>query len=124
MDLIFDTHAIFWLATDHPNLSPRVVERLLDADTRSFVSAVTIWEYGDLLARGRLTDSAPFSALQESFAFEPLDFPATACAHAATLPKIHRDPIDRMLVAHAIAADLTIVTADRRIAEYPVPTLW
>lgn len=124
MDLIFDTHAIFWLATNHPNLSDRVVGQLLDAETRSFVSAVTMWEYADLLARGRLPGSVPFSTLQEAFAFETLDFPVAACVHAATLPNIHRDPIDRMLIAHAIAADLTIVTADRRIAEYQVPTFW
>lgn len=124
MDLIFDTHAIFWLATDHPKLSRRVVAQLRDADTRTFVSTVTMWEYVDLLARGRLPGGVPLAALQESFGFEPLDFPISAVACAAELPNIHRDPIDRMLIAHAIAEDLVVVTADRRILEYPVRTFW
>jgi PIN domain nuclease of toxin-antitoxin system len=29
-----------------------------------------------------------------------------------------------MLIAHAIAADLVLVTADRQINGYPVRTLW
>jgi PIN domain nuclease of toxin-antitoxin system len=40
------------------------------------------------------------------------------------LPMIHRDPFDRMLVAQALATDLTLVTRDRRLRSYPVPTLW
>jgi PIN domain nuclease of toxin-antitoxin system len=56
--------------------------------------------------------------------FALLDFPASLWELAETLPDIHRDPADRMLVAHAIAADLVLVTADRRMAEYPVRILW
>jgi PIN domain nuclease of toxin-antitoxin system len=43
---------------------------------------------------------------------------------ADSLPDIHRDPVDRMLIAHAIAAGLVLVTADRQIDRYPVRTLW
>ena len=39
------------------------------------------------------------------------------------LPLLHRDPFDRLLIAQATAEDLAIVTADRRIAAYPVPTV-
>ena len=40
------------------------------------------------------------------------------------LPDLHRDPFDRLLVAQAIVGGLTIVTPDRLIKAYPVPTLW
>jgi PIN domain nuclease of toxin-antitoxin system len=124
LDLIFDTHALFWLAADHPKLSKRVVEQLADPDTRTFVSAVTLWEYRDLHRCGRLPGSVHLEDIQRAFSFERLDFPAEACSYADRLPDIHRDPIDRMLIAHAIAAELVLVTADRRLHEYPVPTLW
>jgi PIN domain nuclease of toxin-antitoxin system len=42
-------------------------------------------------------------------------------AHAAALydlPSIHKDPFDRMLIAQAMAADLTLVTTDREIPKY------
>ena len=36
----------------------------------------------------------------------------------------HRDPFDRLLVAQAQEEDLTIVTRDRLIPQYPVSTVW
>ena len=124
MDLIFDTHALFWLSVDHPQLSRGVVAQLGDPDTRTFISAVTIWEYGDLQARGRLPGGGLIEDIREQFGFEFLDFPVSAWKQAALLPSIHRDPVDRMLVAHALEADLTLVTADRALRSYPVRTLW
>jgi PIN domain nuclease of toxin-antitoxin system len=41
----------------------------------------------------------------------------------AGLPLIHRDPVDRMLVAHALVDGMTILTADANIRRYPVPTI-
>ena len=43
---------------------------------------------------------------------------------AYTLPDIHRDPFDRMMIAQALDHDLTIVTCDSKIHGYPVPTIW
>lgn len=124
MDLIFDTHALLWLVAGNPKLSDAVLAQLADPDTRNFVSAVTIWEYADLHARGRLPGSVSVSDIQRELAFELLDFPASAWIRCEQLPAIHRDPIDRMLIAHAIDSGLTLVTADRRMQSYPVPSLW
>jgi PIN domain nuclease of toxin-antitoxin system len=41
----------------------------------------------------------------------------------ATLPALHRDPFDRLLVAQATLLDVTIMTADPALAQYPVPTV-
>lgn len=124
MDLIFDTHALFWISVDHPKLSGAVARQLEDPDTRTFVSVVTAWEYGDLLARRRLPGSARLEDLQRVFAFDLLDFPASAHVWSDRLPPIHRDPIDRMLIAHALVADLVLVTADEKMRRYPVKSLW
>jgi PIN domain nuclease of toxin-antitoxin system len=40
------------------------------------------------------------------------------------LPQLHRDPFDRLLVAMALAENLTIVTPDAAVSAYPVATLW
>lgn len=53
-----------------------------------------------------------------------LDFPGTLWPLAAALPPIHRDPIDRMLIAHAISLGATLVSADEAIRAYPVDTFW
>ena len=51
-------------------------------------------------------------------------FDEEATFFLATLPAIHKDPFDRMLVCQALAGALTLVTPDEHIARYPVRTLW
>ncbi len=74
--------------------------------------------------RGRLPGSVPLRRLRESLYFEVLPLPATIWTLCRLLPHIHRDPIDRMLVAHALQGGFTVVTADGKMRSYPVPTLW
>ncbi len=85
---------------------------------------MTAWEYADLEARGRFAASAPIAALRDRLGFEIVGFGSDLWTVAAMLPAIHRDPVDRMLIAHAISLDMTLVTADRTIRRYPVKTLW
>jgi len=40
------------------------------------------------------------------------------------LPRIHKDPFDRLLIAQALHENLTIITSDEQIQRYDVPTLW
>ena len=89
-----------------------------------FVSAVTAFEFVDLNARGRFGDIPGSGVLAERLRIELLDYPAAAWHLIEALPDLHRDPIDRMLVAHAIHAGLTLVTADATMRGYPVATLW
>jgi PIN domain nuclease of toxin-antitoxin system len=122
--LIFDTHAIFWLTTGNQKFSAAVADALGSEGTALYISAVTAWEYSDLVMRNRLPAAPAIFEVIRDYAFTLLDFPATAWTLATLLPDIHRDPIDRMLVAHAISADLTLVTADSDIRRYPVKSLW
>lgn len=54
----------------------------------------------------------------------PLHIGFTTAIAAATLPPIHRDPFDRLLVAEAIKNNLTILTKDQTIPQYGVSILW
>lgn len=123
MNLIFDTHALYWLATGHPRLSQRVVAALEESGA-IFLSAITAYEYADLNLRKRLDNAPDLDHLCDDFDVKILAFPTEACRMAADLPDIHRDPIDRMLIAHAICADLTLVSADVQMQRYPVKVFW
>lgn len=123
MDLLVDTHVLAWLANDNKRLSKAFVEALNDPDTRLFVSAVTAYEYADLVVRWRLPSTVGVDVWAETFGIILLDFPAELWRAAASLPDIHRDPVDRMLIAHAMALGMTLVTADENMARYPVKTL-
>lgn len=92
---------------------------------RGFViSVVTACEYADLLSRGRLPQAATIGGLIQRFASQILDLPASIWPLATELPAIHRDPVDRMLIAHVLAAGGVLASADRHMRSYDVPLLW
>lgn len=88
------------------------------------MSAVAAFEFADLQRRGRLAMTEPISAFASAFGITIVDLPAEAWTVAARLLDIHREPVDRMLVAHALLGDFTLVGADQKIRRYPVKTLW
>lgn len=124
LTLLIDTHVLAWLASDPGRVSEVVREQVADPNTALHVSGCTAWEYADLHHRGRLPRAAHFSVVADALDLVLLDTPAELWRWAARLPDIHRDPMDRILIAHAIAADLTLVTADATVRAYPVRTLW
>jgi PIN domain nuclease of toxin-antitoxin system len=56
--------------------------------------------------------------------FDPLPFTWADAERANLLPPIHKDPMDRMLIAQALNAGLTIITIDRLFDQYGVRTVW
>ena len=122
--LLLDTHVLIWFSTGNKLLSRAARDAIESAESELSLSAVTAWEYGDLHARGRLGPIGPVEVLQAALGFAVLDFPADLWRKAVELPPLHRDPVDRMVVAHAMATGATLVTADQTVRRYPVQTLW
>jgi PIN domain nuclease of toxin-antitoxin system len=122
--LLLDTNTLVFAGVNSPRLSPRVRAILDNPDTTLFVSAVTAWEFTNLVMRGRFPKGITFDLVQSGLATTVLDFPAEAWRIAETLPDLHRDPVDRMLIGHAIAIGETIITSDAMMRNYPVKTLW
>jgi PIN domain nuclease of toxin-antitoxin system len=92
------------------------------------VSPITVWELTRKASLGKLP---PLPAVRGSFAdylagkgFQPLPLTWADADRANTLPPIHKDPMDRMLIAQALNADLAIITIDRLIEGYGVRTVW
>lgn len=124
MDFLIDTHVFIWAMENSPRLSAKARDLLLDPDNRLVASAVVAWEFADLRARKRLPDIVDFSVVVDLLSVQLLDVPASLWRLADTLPNLHGDPTDRMLIAHALHADLTLVTADVTIHSYPLRTFW
>lgn len=107
-----------------PARLPKQVRRIIAGADRVAVSAISAWEYGIIRAKRRSEANVAFEDLLVDVNVDRLAFPFRCHVHAETLPPIHRDPFDRMLIAHALDDALTLVTADKMIRLYPVPTLW
>ncbi|MSP62306.1 MAG: type II toxin-antitoxin system VapC family toxin [Myxococcales bacterium] len=128
MRLLLDTSTFLWWIEGGEPLSPPARAALSDPANDVFLSAVSAWEIGVKHALGRLPLPEPparyVPAQRKARRIEPLPLDEAAALHLTLLPRLHRDPFDRMLICQAIVGGLTLVTPDPEIARYPVPTLW
>ena len=124
MRLLLDTHVALWFTEDSARLTESAINAIEDAANVILLSAVVPWEIAIKRSLGKIdTNDEYLSLLRVAGA---VDLPITI-AHAQAverLPRHHRDPFDRILLAQAQAEDATIVTSDARIASYDVPVLW
>ena len=123
VNLLLDTQMLVWMVGDRRKLPAGLTAAFENLETALLVSAVTAWEYADLLHRGRLPVTEGLPELQSRFGLEIVDLPHECWRLASQLPYIHGDPIDRMAVAHAIVGGYVLVTADANMRRYPVPVL-
>lgn len=124
--LLPDTHCWLWLATDPDRLPSPVKRRLLRDPAKLVLSIVVIMEISIKYAAGRLKlQDEPAILVAELLedGVKPLDVTVAHALRLATLPALHRDPFDRLLIAQALTEGHTLVTADPRILAYDVPAI-
>lgn len=96
-------------------------------DGQCLYSVASLWEIAIKQSQGKLDIDASISELDHTFrraGFHRLPIAPSHLDRIKALPGIHRDPFDRLLVAQALEEDLTIVTRDGLIPQYPVKTVW
>lgn len=127
--VLLDTHAFVWLASDPSQLSTTARELLSEPNQRVGISIVTAWEIALLCKRGRLElPLAPADYIETALAHHNLEeFPLDRALilKAVSLPDLHNDPFDRILVATAQAFNVSLISKDRQIAQYPdIEIIW
>ena len=127
MKLLLDTHVLLWAATSPERLTANARAAIEDGETDIFVSAVTAWEIAIKQSLGKLELARPaelwFPEVLDRSGFQCLSVDRDAALRVRALPWHHRDPFDRLLVAHALAQGCTIVTRDPVFASYGVAVL-
>lgn len=117
MRLLLDTHVLLWSLASPAKL-PTVVRRQIDS-AQVFVSAASIWEVSIKVGLGKLkANPAEILAALEPAGFELLPITGEHAARVATLPFIHKDPFDRLLVAQAICEPMFLLTRDESLEQY------
>lgn len=123
--LLLDTNAAIWITQDHP-LADTALQALTDADKEGvsvFVSPITAWELGLLVARGKIALPANpdvwFERLLEAPNTKLAEMPPKVLIASCFLPDMPvKDPADRILVATARELGLALVTRDRALLTY------
>lgn len=121
--MLLDTHVLLWSLGDVERLAPSVREAIADPSNDVFVSAVTGWEIGIKMSLGKLRVPANLAEQIQAAGLLPLPVTFEDGMALSSLPRHHDDPFDRLLVVQAASRQMTLVTADRRIAGYPVHCL-
>jgi PIN domain nuclease of toxin-antitoxin system len=125
--LLIDTHAFLWFLTGE-NLSQAATEAFLDRANALYFSAASYWEISIKLSLGKLQLTANWPQLfdreMQINGIQWLPIEKEHCQGLLQLPPIHRDPFDRLLIAQARFAEMTLLTADSHIQQYDIPTIW
>ncbi len=123
MKLLLDTHIYLWWLSDPASLAADA--RIAIANPRNFVfvSAISFVEIVIKQGTGKLTAAEPPETMLASCRFRELPLKIAHASALRSLPVIHKDPFDRMLVAQASVERLTLVTRDPALERYGVPTI-
>jgi PIN domain nuclease of toxin-antitoxin system len=122
--LLPDAHLLMWAYDAPRKLSAAAITLIEDPRNELFFSAVSIWEAAIKSALQKKDFKVDARELRRDLLDNGYtELPITS-AHAVavySLPPIHKDPFDRLLIAQATVEDILLLTADAKIAKYPGP---
>jgi PIN domain nuclease of toxin-antitoxin system len=122
--LLLDTHLLLWVAGQPDRLSTAARQFMEDKENELIFSTASLWEVvikrelsrddfkvdPRLLRRGLLDNG-----------YSELPIRSEHVVAMDTLPPIHKDPFDRVLVAQALVEGIRLLTTDATVARYPAP---
>lgn len=119
---LLDTHILIWWLYDVPQLNVSMRNIIANENNDIIVSVASVWEIEIKRNLGKLViDENYFNAIEEN-GFTLLPIFASHTLAIRTLPDIHKDPFDRILIAQAKCEQLILLTQDSIIPRYPVKT--
>jgi PIN domain nuclease of toxin-antitoxin system len=124
---LLDTSVFLWSAGAPEKLNRQAAGLLASKASELYLSAASSWEIAIKFALGTLRLSSPPSdflpGAMRILALHSLDVTHFHALAAGELPRHHRDPFDRMLIAQARSESMVLLTADKAFANYDVETL-
>ena len=127
MDILLDTHALWWFLNGSDKMPDTVKGAILNPENTIYVSIASVWEAAIKMSIGKLRFDGGVDGFLEAIEDEDfllLDITQKHIKMVKDLPFIHRDPFDRMLVAQAIVEELYIMTIDSNMVKYDINPFW
>ena len=124
MKILLDTHLLLWAASQPNRLSASARRLVADSMNDLHFSAASIWEVVIKHALGRSDFQIDARLLRRGLldnGYRELPILSNHVVVIDSLPPIHKDPFDRLLVAQATVEGITFLTADPVVAKYPGP---
>jgi PIN domain nuclease of toxin-antitoxin system len=122
--LLLDTHLLLWVAGQPDRLSQAARQFIEDKENELLFSTASLWEV--VIKRGLARDDFKVDPrlLRRGLldnGYSELPIGSEHVVAIDTLPPIHKDPFDRVLVAQALVEGITLLTTDAVVARYPAP---
>ena len=124
MKLLLDTHLLLWAAGDDDHLSSVARALISDQSNELFFSAASLWEIAIKSGMGRSDFKVNARLLRRGLldnGYSELPIGSEHAVAIDSLPPIHKDPFDRILIAQATVEGITLLTADTLVSQYPGP---
>jgi PIN domain nuclease of toxin-antitoxin system len=124
MKLLLDTHLLLWAAGQPDRLSATARELINDPQNQPLFSAASLWEVAIKRGLGRDDFQVDARFLRRGLldnGYSELPIASDHVVAIESLPPVHKDPFDRILVAQATAEGITLLTTDSLVAQYPGP---
>jgi PIN domain nuclease of toxin-antitoxin system len=124
MTILLDTQLALWAYFDQKRLSAEARSVLEDRQSKLVFSTASIWEIAIKRGRGKIGFQFDPRVLRRAMlddGYEELPVLGQHAVEVDILPRLHKDPFDRILIAQALVEGITLLTADPVIAQYPGP---
>lgn len=121
MNLLIDTHVLLWAAFDQKRVPSAARALILDRSNALWFSVASLWEVAIKRSLERAdfqVEAGPLRAGLLAAGYAEMPVEGRHVLALATLPPLHRDPFDRILVAQAQAEGSLLLTADRMLSGY------
>jgi len=122
--LLLDTHLLLWAAGSPEKLSPHARALIELSENELLFSASSLWEIAIKSGLGRDDFAVDARLLRRGLldnGYGELPIVSEHAVAIESLPPIHKDPFDRMLIAQATIEGISLLTADELVAQYPGP---
>jgi len=124
MKLLLDTHLLLWAAGEPDRLSAEARSLIDNPENEVLFSAASLWEVAIKRGLGRRDLKADARLLRRGLldnGYSELPIVSDHVVAIESLPTLHKDPFDRVLVAQATVEGVTLLTVDSLVAQYPGP---
>ena len=124
MKVLLDTQLLLWAAGQPQRLSAAARRHLNNPKNELIFSAASLWEITIKSALGRDDFRVEPRLLRRGLldnGYTELPVTSEHAINVDTLPALHKDPFDRLLIAQALVEGITLLTADAQLARYRGP---
>ena len=118
MNIILDTHIFLWLISKDARLNEDKIQAIINSNNQVFLSVVSIWECVIKYQAGK-SPEIYLPQKRSDHLIKSLDVGENSIKQLIKLPMIHKDPFDRLIICQSLEHNLTIMTEDEAILNYP-----